>query len=285
MTRKYRSIPVTTSYWRPGGDYVKRILDAVKDKVEDGDFVTVSDKALSTAFGSIVDESQIRSSVLARSIAKYWMRYIWVYVLGPLCHLRKKTIRQLRMYPTREGGVHKQLALTYAGILQALMQGSEGGIDGSNLPHSYVSLPLENVQHTAQTIRNRIRSELGKSVTVVIVDTDKTYSFRGFHFTPRPRPAMGIHSFGGVLAYLFGRLFRMQQRATPVAIAGSEVDTEEALEIAEIANRSRGVGAGRTVWDMAETFKVSLTGVTWDMLDTVVHQPIVIVKLHKRIVG
>lgn len=77
----------------------------------------------------------------------------------------------------------------------------------------------------------------------------------------------------------------MQQRATPVAIAGSEVDTEEALEIAEIANRSRGVGAGRTVWDMAETFKVSLTGVTWDMLDTVVHQPIVIVKLHKRIVG
>ncbi len=281
VTRKYRSVSVTTSYWRPGEDYIKRILDAVKDKVEDGDFVTVSDKALSTAFGNIVDESQIRPSMLARFAAKYWMRYIWVYVLGPLCHLRKKTIQQLRMYPTNEGSAHKQLALRYAGILQTLMQGSEGGIDGSNLPHSYVSLPLENIQQTAQTIRNRIGSELSKSVTVVIVDTDKTYSFRGFHFTPRPRPIKGIHSFGGFLAYLFGRFFRMQQRATPVAIAGSEIDTEEALEIAKIANRSRGVGAGRTVWDMAETFNVSLTSVTWDMLDKVEHQPIVIIKLHK----
>lgn len=281
MTGEYRSVSVTTPYWRPGEDYFKRILDAVKDKVEDGDFVTVSDKALSTAVGNIVDESQIRSSMLARFIAKYWMRYVWVYVLGPLCHLRKKTIQQLQMYPAKEGSAHKQLALRYAGILQALMQGSEGGIDGSNLPHSYVSLPLGNVQQTAQTIWSRIGSELGKSVTVVIVDTDKTYSFRGFHFTPRPRPIKGIHSFGGFLAYLLGRFFRMKQRATPVAMAGSEIETEEALEIAKIANRSRGVGAGRTVWDMAETFKVSLTDVTWNMLDKVEHQPIVIVKLHK----
>lgn len=281
MTKEYRSVAVTTPYWRPGEDYIKRILDAVKDKVEDGDFVTVSDKALSTALGNIVDESQIHPSMLARFIAKYWTRYIWVYVLGPLCHLRKKTIQQLRMYPTTEGSAHKQLALTYAGFLQALMQGSEGGIDGSNLPYSYVSLPLENAQQTAQTIRNRIRSELRRSVTVVIVDTDKTYSFRGFHFTPRPRPVRGIHSFGGFLAYLFGRFFRMQQRATPVAIAGSRVETGEALEIAKIANRSRGIGAGRTVWEMAETFKVSLTSVTWDMLDKVRHRPIVIVKLHK----
>ncbi len=73
----------------------------------------------------------------------------------------------------------------------------------------------------------------------------------------------------------------MQRRATPVAVAGFELEAEKALEIAKIANRSRGVGAGRTVWDMAETFKVSLTGVTWDMLDAVEHRPVVIVKLHK----
>ena len=281
MTRKFKAVSLTTRYWRPGEDYLQQIVDAVKNKVENGDFVTVSDKAISTALGNIADESVIHPSKLACFLAKYWMRYVWGYVLGPFCHLRKKTIQRLQMYPIKEGSAHKQLALRHAGILQALMQGSEGGIDGSNLPCSYVSLPLENAQLTAQTIRSRIRSELGKNVTVVIVDTDKTYSFRGFHFTPRPKPIKGIHPFGGFLAYLFGRFFKMKRRATPVAIAGSEIGPEEVLEIAKIANRSRGFGAGRTVWDMVETFKVSLTGVTWDMLDKVEHQPIVIVKLHK----
>lgn len=263
-------------------NYVQQIADAVKGKVENGDFVTISDKAISIASGNIVDESVIFPSKLACFLARYWMRYVWGYILGPLCHLRKRTTRQLRGYPIEEGSAHKQLALKYAGVLQALMQGSEGGIDGSNLPYSYVSLPLENVQLVAQKICNGLRSRLDKEINVVIVDTDKTYSFRSFHFTPRPRPIEGIHSFGGFLAYLFGRLFKIRKRATPVAIAGSDIGSEEALEIAEIANRSRGFGAGRTVWDMAETFKVSITDVTWDMLDKVQHHPIVIVKLHKR---
>jgi F420-0:gamma-glutamyl ligase-like protein len=41
---------------------------------------------------------------------------------------------------------------------------------------------------------------------------------------------------------------------------------------------SRGFGAGRTVWDMAETFKVDLADVSWEMLETVKHKPIVIVR-------
>lgn len=281
MTGKFKAVSVATRYWRPGEDYLQEIVDAVKNKVENGDFVTVSDKAVSTATGNIAEESGMRPSKLACFLAKYWMRYVWGYVLGPFCHLRKKTIQRLRMYPIKEGSAHKQLALQHAGILQALMQGSEGGIDGSNLPYSYVSLPLMNAQRTARTIHSRIRFELGKDVTVVIVDTDKTYSFGGFHFTPRPSPIKGIHSFGGFLAYLLGRFFKMKKRATPVAIAGSEIDTEKALEIAKIANRSRGFGAGRTVWDMTETFEVSLAGVTWDMLDKVEHKPVVIVKFHK----
>jgi len=35
---------------------------------------------------------------------------------------------------------------------------------------------------------------------------------------------------------------------------------------------------GRTVWDMADTFKVALADVTWDMLEKVQHKPTVIVK-------
>jgi F420-0:gamma-glutamyl ligase-like protein len=70
----------------------------------------------------------------------------------------------------------------------------------------------------------------------------------------------------------------LEKRATPLAVAGSQITTEEALEIAKMANRSRGSGAGRTVWDMAKTFRVTLTGVTWEMLDKVKHQPIVIIR-------
>jgi len=278
VVNRYKAVAVTTQYWRPREDYLKQIVRAIENKIEDGDFVAVSEKAISTALGNIVDESVIQPGWLARFLAKYWMRFVWVYILGPLCHLRKKTVRHLWAYPIEEGSAHKQVALEHAGLLQALMQGSEGAIDGSNLPYSYVSLPLGNAQQIAQKIRRQITSELGKKVIVVIVDTDKTYSLKGFHFTPRPKPIRGIHSFGGFLAYVVGRFFKLEKRATPLAVAGSQITIEEALEIAKTANRSRGFGAGRTVWDMAKTFGVPLTGVTWEMLDKVKHQPIVIVK-------
>ena len=278
VVNKYKAVAVTTRYWRTGEDYLKQIVKTIENKVEDEDFVTISEKAISTALGNIVDESVVQPGWFARFLAKYWMRFVWPYILGPLCHLRKRTIRRLRAYPVEEGSAHKQVALEHGGLLQALMQGSEGAIDGSNLPYSYVSLPLKNAQQTAQKIQKQIKSQLGKKVTVVIVDTDKTYSLKGFHFTPRPKPLKGIHSFGGFLAYVAGRFFKLEKRATPLAVAGSEITTEEAIEIAKIANRSRGSGAGRTVWDMAKTFRVPLTGVTWEMLDKVKHQPIVIIR-------
>jgi len=280
VVRGYKTLAVRTRYWRPGEDYFKQVVDSIEKRVRDGDIVTISEKALSTALGGLVDEEAVQPGWVARFLAKYWMRYVWGYVLGPLCHLRKKTVQYIRGYPLKEGSAHKQLALERAGFLQALMFGSEGGIDASNLPYSYVSLPLRSAQKTAQEIHEYIRSKLGKSVVVMIIDTDKTYSLGGFHFTPRPKPINRIHSLGGLLSYVVGRFFKMKRRATPIAVAGYEMRVEEALEIAEIANRARGFGAGRTVWDMAEAFKVPITCVTWDMLDRVVHKPIVIVRSH-----
>jgi F420-0:gamma-glutamyl ligase-like protein len=71
---------------------------------------------------------------------------------------------------------------------------------------------------------------------------------------------------------------RLRRRATPLAVAGGEMSAEQALEIAEVADRSRGFGAGRTVWEMAERFGVDLTAVSWEMLETVRHKPIVILR-------
>ncbi|PVX24213.1 MAG: hypothetical protein CW691_08370 [Candidatus Bathyarchaeum sp.] len=280
MAGKYKAVAIETQYWKPNDNYTQDIIKAIKNIVADGDFVTVSEKAISTALGNIVDEKNVKPSRLARFIAKYWMHFVWPYILGPICHLRKKTITFLQSYPTEDGSLHKQLALQRGGFLQALMHGSEGGIDGSNLPHSYVCLPLENAPKIAHELRRQIQAELGKHVTVAIVDTDKTYSLNGFHFTPRPKPITGIHSVGGVLAYVAGRSLKLKKRATPLAVSGSQLTTEESIEIAKIANRTRGVGAGRTVWDMAETFNVTLTGVTWNMLGSVKHRPVVIIR-HK----
>ena len=278
MVRRYKTVTITTGYWRPGEDYLQRIADSIQNQIQDGDIVAVSEKAISTALGNLADESNIAPGIIASFLAKYWMRLIWGYLLGPLSRLRNTTIQHLRSYPLEEGSAHKQLALEQTGFLEALMFGSEGGIDASNLPYSYVSLPLKKAPEIAQKIRALIKAKLDKSVIVIIVDTDRTYSLRTFHFTPRPKPIQGIRSLGGFLSYVIGRFFKMRHRATPLAVVGSQMRAEAALEIAEIANRVRGFGAGRTVWDMAERFGVDVTAVTWDMLDELDHKPVVIVK-------
>ena len=282
VTKPYRAMAVLTPYWKPGEDYLEKIVEFIKGKVDNEDFVTISEKAISTALGNIVDESTVKPSWAARFLAKYWMRYVWGYVLGPLSRLRRKTVQRLRKYPLKEGSAHKQVVLERAGFLHSSMYGSEGGIDASNLPYSFVNPPLGNAQKIAETIRRRIKSKLRKETVVMIVDTDKTYSLGNFHFTHRPKPIQGIHSFGGFLAFVLGRFFKMKRRATPIAVAGSQIGIDEALEIAEMANRARGYGAGRTVWDMAERFRVSITSVTWEMLNRIKHKPIVIIRLEKR---
>jgi len=275
---RYKVLAITTKYWRTGENYLEQIIESIKGKIADGDFIVVSEKAISTASNNIVDENGVRPSLSAKLIAKYWMRIVWGYFLGPLCHFQERLLQRLREYPFETGSRHKQVALQYVGLLQALMFGSEGGIDGSNLAYSYVSLPLKNADELAQKIRKQIWSTLRKKVFVIIVDTDKTYSFRSFHFTPRPKPIKGIHSLGGFISYVIGRMLRLKRRATPIAVAGCQISAEKALEIGEVANRARGFGAGRTVWDMAEKFRVELTEVRWEMLETVKHKPIVIVR-------
>jgi len=275
---KYKVLAITTKYWRTGENYLEEIVKSIKGKIADGDFIVVSEKAISTASSNIVDEKRVRAGISAKLIAKYWMRIVWGYFLGPLCHFRDKLLQRLREYPIKMGSRHKQIALQNADLLQALMFGSEGGIDGSNLAYSYVSLPLKNANKIALKIRKQIWSKLQKKVFVIIADTDKTYSFRNFHFTPRPKPIKDIHYLGGFIVYVVGRIFKLKRRATPIAMAGCQMPTEEVLEIVEIANRARGFGAGRTVWDMAEKFNVELSEVSWEMLETVKHKPIVIVR-------
>jgi F420-0:gamma-glutamyl ligase-like protein len=275
---RYKVLAITTKYWRVGENYLEETIKSIQGKIADGDFIVISEKAISTASNNIVDENDVEPSLSAKLIAKYWMRVVWGYFLGQLCLFRERLIQRLREYPLSDGSRHKQVVLQNVGFLQALMFGSEGGIDGSNLAYSYVSLPLKSADEIALKIHKQVWLRLQKKVFVIIADTDKTYSFRSFHFTPRPKPIKGIHSFGGFISYVIGRMLKLERKATPIAVAGCEISAEKALEIADAANRARGFGAGRTVWDMAEKFRVKLTEVSWEMLETVKHKPVVIVR-------
>jgi len=274
---KYNALAVSTNYWKPHSNYTDKILNAIKDKVEDGDFVVVSEKAISTALNNMVDESTIKPRLVARVLARFWMRLIWGYPLGILCGFGQRLLKRLRNYPLESGSRHKQVALQYAGFWQALMFGSEGGIDGSNLAYSYVSLPLSNTNKLGQNIQSQIRHQLQKNVCVIIADTDKTYKLRSFFFTPRPNPLKGIHSLGSG-SYLVGRFFKFKKSSTPLTVAGCSLSASEALKITNIADKARGPGSGATVWDMAARFKVNVDDVSWEMLETIGHKPIVIVR-------
>jgi F420-0:gamma-glutamyl ligase-like protein len=277
---KYKALPVKTRYWKPKDNYLAGITAAVENKLKDGDYIVVSEKAISTATGNIIDENKIVPRVTAKFLSGFWMRAVWGYGLGVLCHFGPRLLTRLRNYPTESGSRHKQVALEHAGYGQALMFGSEGGIDGSNLPYSLVSLPLKDTSAFAETIRQEILQKLGREVCIVIVDTDKTYRLGGFFFTPRPRPLKGIHSFGifALAAYIFGKALGLRKSSTPLAVAGSHLGAAEALKIANIADRARGPGSGATVWDMASRFHAPVNGVTWGMLEMVEHKPVVIVR-------
>jgi len=273
---RYTVIPIETPYWLPGSDVGGILSIHLRRIIAEGDVVVFSEKALSTARGNIVDEREIAPGLQARFLTLVWMRIIWGYFLGPLCGMRRKSLKWIRMYPL-EAASHKQLALRSSGPLQALRHGSEGGIDVSNLPFAFSSLPLPNPLESSEALRRSLYDMAGKGVTVMIVDSDKTYSLLGFHFTPRPHPSAGIICLGPI-AYVVGRALKLKRRATPLAISGQIMGVDEALEIAELADNARGHGAGRTAWEMAERFGVGLTDVTWEMLMTVTHIPIVIVR-------
>lgn len=277
---KYKVKAIKTGFWRPGEDYVKIILNSVIDHVTDGDIVVLSEKAISTAKGNLVDENLYKPSLLAKFIARFWMRIIWGCFLGKLCNLKPDAIRNLRKYPRREGSIHKQVALSYGNLLQAMKHGSEYGIDLSNLPYGYACIPLKDSRDEAFSIFKEITDRTGTKPIVMIVDTDSTFTYHNFHFTSRPQPIDGIKSIGGVLSFIIGRALKLKQRATPLSIVGSKMSIETALNIAELTHHIRGYGAGRTVWDIAHKHNVNLNGITWEILEKVDHYPIVLIRIN-----
>lgn len=276
---KIKVVALRTKYWRPKTDFREQIIANIRRHVDDGDIIVVSEKAIATAISNIVDESNVNPSGLARFLAETWIKKIWGGPLGRITKLKTRTLENLQKYPSNEGAAHKQVALNEVGFLQTLRHYSEGGIDASNLPYSYVSLPLRDPNETAFIIREAVRNELGKDVSVMIVDGDSTFSWRNLHLAPRHLKVSGLVHFGGFLTFVVGRILGLLERKTPVGYSGLELNPDRMLWYASLFHRMCGRGAGRTVWSMSERMGTSLTGITWKMLESVAHRPIALIRV------
>jgi len=276
---RLRTITFKTSFWRPGTDYVSEIIRVTSTHLKNGDIIAVSEKAISTASGNIYNEARVLPGTVAKFLAGYWTKGLWAGPLGMITGLKRQTLNNLKNYPRKEGAAHKQTALWHVGLLQSLRHYSEGGIDASNLPYTYVSLPLSKPIEVADKIRETVFRLTGKKVTVMIMDGDTTYSWRNLHLAPRVVDTPGLVHFGGVLTFIIGRLFGFKARQTPIAISGDIINPDRALWYSNLFHKLCGVGAGRTVWSMSKNMETSFTGVTWEMLEEVDHFPVTLIRL------
>ena len=64
--RNYIAIPLRSNIWRPKTDFKNKIVDMIRGVAADGDYVVVSEKALSVALGLLYDESSIKDDLYSK---------------------------------------------------------------------------------------------------------------------------------------------------------------------------------------------------------------------------
>ena len=272
---------IQSPYWRPGTNYCKIIADLIKPVIRDGDIIVVSEKAVATAKNRLVNEDIVIPGISAWLLVTFWSRIIWGRFLSYVCRFKPPTIRRLRHYPIQKGSHHKQTVLRYRGLIHAVHYGSEGGIVLNTVPYALACLPLDEPINDARAILSHVEAISKKKLTIIISDTDSTFSWKNVHFTSRSHAIQGIVPLNNPLAFIIGRFARLHQRATPLAFVGQKLSVDDALRFAQIAHRVRGQGVGRTVWDSAQKFGVELSSITWEQLTSVNHFPIVVIRRTK----
>ena len=223
----YIVIPIETGYIKPN-DNLDAIINPAKELMEDNDYLVIAETPISVSQNRLVDESKYKPSLTAKFLTTVWSKYLWGYVFGPALKIKKRTIKNLRKLP-EETKAHKEVVLQLYGLKHALKPASEAGIDLSNAPGTYVSLLPENPEQVAKDIK----SEIGKDVCVMIIDTDATYMKNGKYFTGLPIAIEGIDADNGFFGYVKGQLSQ-NMGSTPLGCS-EKMDVETALKIANIA--------------------------------------------------
>jgi len=288
-----KTVPVKTRYLKRGEDYLEVIITSLKReienglKLEDGDFVVISEKFIATGEDNLIDERDVKAGLLAY-FCYLWSKYIWGYILGPLLKTRPDRIENLRRMPKEETLKHKQVVIDNVGFIYALKPASEGGVDLTNVPGTYAVLLPKDPDKSAERIYSAIKRDLNVDVVVMIVDTDATYRFLKWYITALPYAIEGIISGIGVLGYILGKLAGVLKigglcGATPLAITGNKVykrySLEEILHIADVADRCRS-DPSKSIYQYREEYNTF--EIDEGILERMEHTPIVVVKGWKK---
>lgn len=268
----YMVIPIETGYIKPNENLNSIIIPARK-LMEDGDYLVIAETPISVSQGRLIDEAEYTPSLTAKFLTTVWSKYLWGYVFGPILKIKKRTIKNLRRLP-EETKAHKEVVLQLYGLKHALKPASEAGIDLSNAPGTCVSLLPEDPEKVACDIK----SEIGKEVCVMIIDTDATYMKNGKYFTGLPIAIDGIEADRGFFGYVKGQLSE-NMGSTPLGCS-EEISVEKALKIANIAeDYQKSLSTEmKTIHSVKEVLGTSETGVTIEALDSITHTPAVIIR-------
>jgi len=268
----YLVIPIETGYIKPNED-LNSIIEPAKQIMEDGDYLVIAETPISVSQGRLVDEAEYTPSLTAKFLTTVWSKYLWGYVLGPALKIKKRTIKNLRKLP-EETKAHKEVVLQLYGLKHALKPASEAGIDLSNAPGTCVSLLPENPEKVACDLK----SQIGKNVCVMIIDTDATYMKNGKYFTGLPIAIEGIDADNGFFGYLKGQLSE-NMGSTPLGCS-EKLDVETALKIANIAeDYQKSLSTEmKTIHSVKAVLGSEIDEVTIEDLDSITHTPAVIIR-------
>jgi F420-0:gamma-glutamyl ligase-like protein len=271
-------------YWFPGSNFIRDIVRRYRDSLDDGSVIVITEKAVSVALGNIYDESVIKSDIISKYLTLIVNSYLWGRILYRVFRHGDDFLRLIKEVPLEHLTTHKKLSIKYGGLKHFIKPYSEGGIDATNLPYYYVSLPLRNADKVVREVREDIVKLVCKDVYVLLIDSDRTFKPKqtsSIAISTRPSYIKGIIDLGG-LGYILGRLFPkvFSEYPTPVAYEGFWYGLPRILKIAKIAEGFMGHGLGRIAIDMLRNLgKKDFSDVRWVDMNRVKHYPVIVVKV------
>ena len=181
----------------PSDNISELILDS--HRLQEGDILVVAQKIISKQEGRIVDLSTVEPSLLSEGLSSQYQKDPRVVEL-----ILSESVRIVRM---QKGII---IVETKSGFVCA-----NAGIDESNVQDGYATLLPIDSDNSANLIRNQIKKQINKNVSVIISDTFG----RPFRMG-QTNCAIGISGLNPILDYEGKKdSFEKTLRVTAIAIA------------------------------------------------------------------
>jgi len=171
---------------KPGVDIVDLLLKKLKEEnfeLRDGDVIVITSKILSIMMNRIYELKSIKPSFIARFLSKFIKEdpRVLELILNEGDILLAIPVKKLDMLPhpfrkyavnekARKNAIKQHPYLFLVKVNYLLL--SDAGLDFSNAPPGFCTLPPRNPDKIARMIMENIRKRVGKKVSVVIADTE-----------------------------------------------------------------------------------------------------------------